>query len=262
MLDCARVGDVLSLILWWSGLALEIVILLRGLRSRTITKYPYFYLYILCVFGVSAGLYAAYWVSHTVYTQWYWRTEFATLVVGCAVVLEILDRALESYPGARRFVMGLSVTILVVVVGYAAWKVALGALRSIAVTEAGMERDLRVVQAMFLATIMIVVFYYGIELGKNLKGLILGFGAYVGISVMILALLPILGPRFETLSEWLRSGSYLFALLVWTVAMWSYAPNPAVRRSVGIGPDYDQFAGETREKLEALRDHFGGPTRP
>jgi hypothetical protein len=262
MLDCARVGDVLSLILWWSGLALEIVILIRGLRTRAITKYPYFYLYILCVFGVSAGLYAAYRVSYTVYSRWYWPTEFATLVVGCGVILEILDRALEWYPGARRFLMGLCVAILVAVVGYAGWKVGLGALRSTAVSEAGMERDLRVVQAIFLATIMSVVFYYGIELGKNLKGLILGFGAYVGISVMILALLPALGSRFEILSERLRSGSYLFALLVWTVALWSYAPNPPARRSRGSGPDYDQFAGETREKLEGLRDYFGDPKRP
>ena len=262
MLDCARVGDALSLILWWSGLALEIVILLRGLRSRAITKYPYFYLYILCVFGVSAGLYALYSVSPQVYMQWYWRTEFATLIVGCGLILEILDHALESYPGARRFLIGLCLALLAAVVGYAAWKVALGAVRSTAITEAGMERDLRVVQAIFLATGMIVVFYYGIELGKNLKGLILGLGAYVGISLITLALLPILGPRFETLSERLRSGSYLFALVVWTVAMWSYAPNPAVNRSVGIGPDYDQFAGETRQKLEALRDHFSGPTHP
>ena len=100
------------------------------------------------------------------------------------------------------------------------------------------------------------------DLGKNLKGLILGFGAYVGISVMILALLPALGSRFEILSERLRSGSYLFALLVWTVALWSYAPNPPARRSRGSGPDYDQFAGETREKLEGLRDYFGDPKRP
>lgn len=262
MLDCARVDDVLSLILWWSGLILEIVILVRGLRARAITKYPYFYLYILCVFGVSAGLYAVYLVSPAIYGRWYWRTEFATLLVGCGVILEILDQALESYAGARRFLSGWCIAIIAAVVGYAALKVAMGAVRLTAITEAGMERDLRVVQAIFLAAVMIVVFYYRIELGKNLKGLILGFSAYVGISLITLALLPILGPRFETFSERLRSGSYLFALLVWTVAMWSYAPNPVANRSMGIASDYDQFAGETREKLEALRDHFGGPTRP
>jgi hypothetical protein len=147
-------------------------------------------------------------------------------------------------------------------VGYAALKVGLGAVRLTAVSEAGMERDLRTVQAIFLATILAVVFYYGIGLGKNLKGLIFGFGIYVGTSLMTLALLSVLGHPFEGISERLRSGSYLFALAVWTVALWSYAPNPEVERFGAIGPDYDQLAGETREKLEALRDYFNGPARP
>jgi hypothetical protein len=262
VLDCARVDNVLSLVLWWSGLALEIVILIRGVRTRAITKYPCFYGYILCVFGVSAGLYAAYWVSPTIYFQWYWRTQFATLLVGCGVILEILDRSLESYGGARRFLSGLCAAILVAVVGYAALKVALGAVRLTAVSEAGMERDLRTVQAIFLATILVVVFYYGIGLGKNLKGLIFGFGVYVGTSLMTLAVLSVLGDPFENISERLRSGSYLFALAVWTVALWSYAPNPEVEPFGKIVPDYGQLAGETREKLEALRDYFNGPARP
>jgi hypothetical protein len=253
---------VLSLILWWSGLALEIVILVRGLQTRAISKYPYFYVYILCVFGVSTGLYASYRVSPTIYSQWYWRTQFATLLVGCGVILEILENALESYAGARRFLSGLCATILAAVVGYAALKVSLGAVRFTPVTEAGMERDLRTVQAVFLATILAVVSYYGIGLGKNLRGLILGFGAYVGVSLMTLAVLSVRGHRFENISGPLQSGSYLFALAVWTVALWSYAPNPAADPFGRIEPDYDQLAGETRRKLEALRDYFKSPERP
>jgi hypothetical protein len=262
VLDCARVDNVLSLILWWSGLALEIVILVRGLQTRAITKYPYFYVYILCVFGVSTGLYATYSVSPTIYSHWYWRTEFATLLAGCAVILEILEHALESYAGARRFLSGLCVAILAAVVGYAALKVALGAVRLTPVTEAGMERDLRTVQAIFLATILAVVFYYGIGLGKNLRGLILGFGEYVGVSLMTLAVLSFRGHRFENISGPLQSGSYLFALGIWAVALWSYAPNPPAGPGGRLELDYDQLAQETREKLKALRDHFDGSPRP
>lgn len=260
MLDCARVDDVLSLIFWWTGLALEFVILVRGLRTKAFVGYPYFYGYILCVFGVSAGLYAVYWVSPTAYSQWYWRTEFVTLLVGCGLILEILEHALESYAGAMRSLRGLCLVILTAVVAYAAVKVLRGAVRSTPVTFAGMERDLRTVQAIFLATTLVVVFYYGISLERSVKGLMLGFGVYVGASLMTLAVLSVLGHRFETISGPLQSASYLFALAVWTATLWSYAPNSVPEAFGQMEPDYDQLAGGTREKLkallEALRDYF------
>jgi hypothetical protein len=243
------------------GLMLEFVILLRGLRARMITKYPYFYGYLLCVFGVSAALYVCYRTSPLVYLQWYWRTQFATLVAGCGVILEILERALDSYAGARRFLRGLCLVVISAVVAYGAAKLAWGATGSNVVTFADMERDLRAVQAIFLATILVVVFYYRISLGRNSKGLILGLGTYVGVSLMTMAVLAVFGHRFEKISGPLQSGAYLFALVVWTACLWSYAPNPVPARSVRIEPDYDRLAGETREKLEALRDSFGGTAR-
>ena len=38
-----------------------------------------------------------------------------------------------------------------------------------------LERDLRVIEALVLATVLAIVFYYRIELGKNVTGMILGF---------------------------------------------------------------------------------------
>ena len=252
---------MLSLIIWWMGLILEFAILARGLRTRAITKYPYFYVYIFCVFGVSLGLYAAYRVSPSLYGQWYWRTQFVTLLVGCGVILEILERILESYAGARRFLRALCLGILAAVIGYAALKVALGAVRLNPVTFAGMERDLRAVQAVFLATILLVVFYYAIHLDRNAKGLILGFGVYVGVSLMTLAVVAVFDERFQNVTGFLQSASYLFALGVWTIALWSYAPHAIPERGQSE-PDYEELANDTRERLEALRNQFDRTARP
>ena len=38
------------------GLLLELAILIRAGATRTVTKFPYFYAYIFCVFCVSAAL--------------------------------------------------------------------------------------------------------------------------------------------------------------------------------------------------------------
>lgn len=240
----------MTLLIWWSGLVLELVILVRGLRARMITKYPYFYAYILCVFAVSAGLYIGYRASPALYRNWYWPTQFATLIAGFGVILDIFEHALEAYPGAKRFFSLLSYGVLGVVFGSVGLKIALGQLGN----TAEMERDLRCMEALLLITIGGVASYFGIRLGKNLKGLILGFGTYVGVSLITLALFVVAKQRFQSVWAILQSGSYVLALAIWTVAFWSYAPNPVASRS---GSEYEVVASRTEAKLKAIRDQFG-----
>lgn len=251
--------NLLSLILWWMGLALEFVILVRGLQTRMVAKYPYFYAYVFCVFGVSTGLYIGLRLSHGFYNRWYWPTQFATLIIGCGVILEILQQALESYAGAQRFLRTLCLAIVVVASIYVVVKIMSGSLSNFE-DSAAVERDLRTVQAIFLAIVLAVVFYYRVSFGRNVKGFVIGFGTYVGISMMALAIFAVFGQRFQKTWGFLQSGAYLFALSVWTVTLWSYAPNSVPRRGRS-DPDYRELSGQTRDKLEALRNHFNRTAR-
>ncbi len=250
--------DMLSIILWWSGFALELAILARGLRARMLTRYPYFYIYMSCVLAATTTLYVVHRTSRAVYNELYWPTELVTVVAGCAVILEMVTLSLEGYPGAARFLRRLCLVVFAGLICYGCAKIALGSVDS----AAGTERDIRALEAMVLSAMMGVVFYYGIRLGKNVKGLILGFGAYIGVSLMILALYVVFGSRlFNTLS-FLQPGSYLFALVVWLVALWSYAPNP---RPEGRGrgrADYDDLAFRTRERLRDISDQLKETARP
>jgi hypothetical protein len=262
MLDSAQVLDVLSLILWWLGLALEFVILIRAVRTRMLTRYPYFYAYVVCVFVVSAGLYLSLKPAPDFYRRWYWPTQFVTLLMGCGVILEIVEHALESYAGARRFLRSVCLGIIAAMMLYAGMKLASGAPWDTFMTSAAMERDLRAVEAIILAAVLLVISYYRICLGKNAKGLLLGLGAYVAISLIALSIYAAFGAPVLRLSGTLQSGSYLFAVAVWTAALWSYAPNPVPPQMGRMGTDYDQLADETREKLEALRSHFNRAAQP
>src|SRR6202162_4883797 len=94
---------MLSLLLWLAGMMFEFLSLVRSVQTKTLTKYIYFYAYIFCVFAVSAVLYIGRFVSPAFYDAWYWPTQFATLAMGCGVVLEIVRQALAAYPGAERF---------------------------------------------------------------------------------------------------------------------------------------------------------------
>ncbi|HXN25585.1 MAG TPA: hypothetical protein VN902_00590 [Candidatus Acidoferrales bacterium] len=247
---------MLSLLLWPAGLLLEFVLLVRSLQIKTFTRYIYFYAYISCVFIVSTGLF----IGHSklgFYEAWYWPTQFATLALGFGVVLEIVRQGLAAYPGAERFARLASCAVFVVTICFVEWWVARHVVWSTEAATVELERDLRVVEALVLSTVLAIVFYYRIEIGRNVTGMIVGFGAYVGVSLTTLALRSFLGPRFDSVWGNLQTASYFFALIVWTVALWSYNPNPRPPTS-GQGGGYEALVQGTRAHLESVRSNLRG----
>jgi hypothetical protein len=253
---------MLSLFLWLAGLLFEFLLLVRCVQTRTFTKYIYFYTYIFCVFAVSAGLYIGRSVSPAFYDAWYWPTQFATLGIGCAVVLEIVRQALAAYPGAERVARVASLAVFAATFCYVEWHLARRTAWSTSSATVELERDLRVIEALVLATVLAtvlaIVFYYRIELGKNVTGMILGFGVYIGVSLTTLALRSFAGPRFDTAWGLLQSASFVFATAVWTVALWKYGPNP---KPPDVGSGYDALVHGTRERLDSLRSQLRGVAR-
>jgi hypothetical protein len=248
---------MLSSLLWPAGLLFEFVLLVRSVQTKAFTKYIYFYAYISCVFVVSAGLF----IGHSrleFYEAWYWPTQFATLAMGCGVVLEIVRQALAPYPGAGRIARRASCAVFIVTFCYVEWRVASRAVWSTVAATVELERDLRVIEALLVATVLAIVFYYRIEVGKNVTGMILGFGAYVGVSLTTLALRSFLGPGFNALWSDLQTASYFFALIVWTVALWSYEPNPKPATPGRGSAGYDALVQGTRAHLESVRSNLRG----
>jgi hypothetical protein len=247
---------MLSLLLWRAGLLLEFLILVRAVRGRMVTKFPYFYSYIFCVFAVSLGLYIGHALWPGFYDRWYWPTQFATLVTGCGVVLDVVRHAFGFYPGAERVARLGCLAIFGATFCYVGFSAFTQAEPTALAATVDLERDLRVVEALILVTILTVVFYYAIPLGRNLVGLIIGFGTYVGVSLVTLAVRAFLGPRFNTAWIVLQSGAYLLSLMVWMMALWSYRPQAVPPDRARMDSDYQVLAGATREVLNSLRSYF------
>jgi hypothetical protein len=249
---------MLSLALWLAGMLFEVLLLVRAVQTKTLTKYTYFYAYIFCVFVVSTVLYIGR-SKHDFYETWYWPTQFATLVIGFGVVLEVVRQALDAYPGARRFAWRASCAVFAVTFCYVEWHVARRTEWSTVAATVELERDLRVIEALVMATVLAIVFYYRIELGKNVTGMILGFGAYVGVSLTTLALRAFFGPQFNTAWGLLQSASFVFGTAVWTVALWSYKPNPKPPKlPTSGGGGYEALVHGTRAQLESVRSNLRG----
>jgi hypothetical protein len=239
---------------WLGGLLLEGVILVRSIHGKSLAKYPLFYAYVASVLVNSAFLYVISIVMPSMNVPLYWRTQLVTLALGCGVILEISRNAFAQHVSLDRFVrwtMGTTFGIIFLLVAIHAF---LLPHWNPSVNSADLERDLRLAQAVALLTIVVFTEYYGIEIGKNIKGMTLGLGVYVGASIISLTLRLFVGDQFNVAWQIIQSSSYLAALLIWTEALWSYQPAPA--RPPEPKDDYQRLAGRTRQVLGSIQEHL------
>ena len=110
-----------------------------------------------------------------------------------------------------------------------------------------LERTLLSVQAIFLTSLVGVIYYYGIPMAKNLQGIILGYGLCVGTTLVTLAIRSFAGPSFNAAWILIQPLAYWASLFVWFVALWKYSPNPVV--AVGTETDYHAFASATKSRI-------------
>jgi len=242
-------------ILWAAGIALESLILLRFLRCRLFRHFPHFFVYMAVAWISTVALLPLY--HSAAYTNAYWALEFLGLLAGFGVLLELLEKSLEPYAGAKRFATAVLAGIFAVLFSYCAYKVTIAPPGSVYESFPSLELDFRTVQALALTGFLALIAYYRIDVGKNLKGITFGFGLYIGSIVLSHAIRAYAGQSFDSAWEVIQPYTFLIALLIWTWALWSYAPAPVPHRTPDGGGDYEDLARRTRERVQAMRAEIG-----
>jgi hypothetical protein len=243
---------VSSQIVWLGGILVELVILVRAIQCRSFGKYSLFYIYIASVLGESAAFYV---LSGSFYKRFYWPLDFVTMVLGCGVIVEISRHVFFQHTSLERFARWTAITIFGAMFLMFAIHAFLFPHWKLVENPADLGRDLRIAEAVALLTIVSLTGYYRIEIGKNMKGMILGFGVYVGVSIITLTLRLFIGIRFSPIWKIVEPSSYLAALVIWAVALWSYAPVPTVPAQPP-DIDYQGLAGRTRRALGSIQEHL------
>lgn len=248
-------------LIWCAGILLDATILFRSIRCRTFTKYPYFYTYLSCILVVELLRFFVYVQHPAAYRNVYWGTQFLSIAAGYGVILEILRQALAQYQAPARFGGRILWIGFFAVLGYVSYKSLSMSNWSAASTGAELERDLRTVQALVLAAIVIIISYYGVEIVGNLKGMIIGYGAFIGLSIINLAVQAYVGPPLEGVWRSVSPYVYFVPQIIWLVALWSYKPSQSDPANTRLEMDYDSFVSNTTRMLQAMRDTFPGKLR-
>ncbi|MGD1210211.1 MAG: hypothetical protein ABR973_02485 [Candidatus Acidiferrales bacterium] len=247
---------VISRIIWFASAVLPAWILFRELRTKTLATYSYFSVYIFSSCAATILLYLVWIKRPDAYPKCYWSALFVTLMIGCGIVLEIFRHVLRPYPGAEKFATAVGLVTFGAVFAIALLYRLLALGWSPSGTSVELERDVRTVQAIFLFGIFAVIFYYGIPIGKNLKGMTTGYGLYILTSLVTLAVRSYAGPQFNNVWNIVQPLAYDASLLVWLVSMWSYRPNPVPDAPIHLEEDYEALAARTKHALGTMRSRL------
>lgn len=253
---------MLTLAIWWACIVAEALVVFRAFPGNLLRRYPFFYTYATSVLICDVLLFAMYELSPASYATWCWRAEFLNILLGCGIILEIFKHVLSPYPGAERIARFAGLTLFAAIfcfgVFYPMVPGALNVQFAIGQLEryVALERNLLVAQAILFFAVLAIISYYRTVMGKNAKGMILGYGIWLGASVMTLALRFYIGRRFTHAWNVIQPLAYFTSLVIWAVSLWSYEPSPAFDAPAPLEMDHEAVVATTRSAMEAMRSHI------
>lgn len=237
-------------LIWWSGIALETLILLRGAFNGLLKRYPLFYGYLVCVLGKEVVGLLTYRLSDDTYSLFYWPADLITILASCLVIFEIFRSATRYKPGIRRLTQTALLVVFALTVTYAATDFAHDHFMTLSRAIANLGRDFRYVEAGILLAMLWLLARYRLPLGRNSLGIMIGYSFYLALNVVNLAFLFQNGD--EPLLLRLDPITYVIALGIWCIALWSPYPEPVQPSETRIETDYEALAARTRQALGRL----------
>ncbi len=246
---------MLTQILWWSGNVYLPFLLARAITKRFFTKYLIFYVYLSHVLVLMLLRFFFYRVGPSAYRTFYWNTEFVSVAIGYCVIWEIYQQALAPYPGTLQLARGVVLSIFILVVTKTLINSLTGPIWGPVQTVVELERNLRGVQAVLLIVVVSVMTYYMIPIGRNLRGIILGYGFFIGTGVINLAFRSQIGDAFQSWWRYLQPTAWLITLIIWSATLWSYHPNPTPDVDIEIEHDYEWLSARTAQVVARARGH-------
>ncbi|HET9378707.1 MAG TPA: hypothetical protein VFO40_27295 [Chthoniobacterales bacterium] len=251
-----------SLALWLVGPILESALLLRALQTGSLRRYKCFYLYVTWVLVRDLSLFPIYRFRADYYVSVYWYSQFVSVLLGCGIVWEVYKLTLSRYPGMARMARNVLAFVFIL----SASRIFANAWNDTnwmpVKTAFDAERDLRVVQITVLLGLIVLLAYYAVPTGRNLRGIILGYAAFLATSVSHLSLRTSLGHAFPEFWQYLQPAAYISVLLVWCGSLWHWAPVPESDAPTGLEEDYQSLLAATRRRLAAAGDYVERSVRP
>lgn len=242
--------------LWWLCIVLETTLLVRGISSKLVRQFRLFYAYVACILVTEIIRLSWYQFAPHSYPSLFWYTELATIIVSYAVIVEIVHTSLQPYPGMSSRMIHLLWIVFVLTLSYACSDLVANGFVSLLRVAADLGRDLRYVEG---ALLLLILWFFGrhrISLGRNLGGITIGSAVWIGANVINLALLSFKGQEFSALLRAILPATYLVAMSIWCLSLWSAVPRPAGQISTESGKHLAGVNIQTRSPIAGISHRF------
>lgn len=246
---------MLSQSIWWASVTLEILLLARAFRGKLASTYPVFYGYVGFVAFQDVFCFLVYRWDPKFYAYAYWTTEFLCLLIGCGIVFEVYRNGLASYPGTARMARNLLVILFVLAAIMGLRAAADNPQWWLAATTLELERTLRIVQAVCLAALVALFLFYSIPFGKNLRGILLGYGFFIGLRVISLSFVIEGAGTVRHFWGYAYSATYFVSICVWCAHLWSYQHSPVPTTTIQLEQNYQAVAAATQRRFHDVRTY-------
>lgn len=247
---------MLSMVIWCVAFFLEALLLTRGLQTKLVRWFPIFYSYILFVLLEEILRFAAYRISPNDYAQVYWITQFLGLLIGSAIIFETYRVGLARFPGAARMARRLLLVVFGAVFAKALLNSSHGLFFWLAATSVGLERSLRIVQEVAILSLLSLFWWYAIPISRNLRGILLGYGLFVAVTILQFTLWPHFRASLGPIWPYAQPICYVGILVFWVSALWRRALILGVGQEMQLEDDYQRLAASTRAQLERALSRF------
>lgn len=252
-----------AILIWYIGVALELLILFRCFKTGSFRAYPFFVIYLACV---CAGDIVLVPLSRTLsagaYKLCYWSKEFICVLAGYALLMEIIEKAFAYFEGPRKLGRNAALITLAAIVGFTGFQAVLDGLSAASHTSIQIEADLRGAELVLLLIVIGVISYYRIPIGRSLNGIIIGYGICTLIVMVNEAVRTFAGARFQAAFSAIWSYSFLVPLMIWAAMLWSYEPSPVPAGWTQVNGDYEALAGRTKATLAGVVGYLRKAVRP
>ncbi len=211
---------------WLAAPTLQLLLLVVMVRRGLRREFPFFFTYTLYQI-LSFGLkFATYHRSQVEYFYVYWVTGALGIGLALTVIYEIFTQIFKPYEALRGMATvlfrwaALVLTLVAVVMALAGSRpdssLVLGAILTF-------ERSVRVMQCGLVLFLFLFARYVGVSWRHHLFGIAAGFGLYASLD-LILVTAHVVGFDGGTILPFIKSASYVFAVMIWTGYMLSREP--------------------------------------
>lgn len=246
-----------TMAIWSVGTVLEIVLLVRACRGKLLGHFPIFYSYLLFITVDDLLRILVYRWFPAEYAQFYWITQFLSLIIGSGIIFEIYRVALRSFPGAARMSRYLLSVVFGLVFARAIVVRSANLVSWLASSSLMLERNLRVVQGLAIATLIALLLWYAIPFGRNLKGILIGYSLFIAVSITQYVLWISHWNPIASFWPHAESMSYLLVLAIWATMLWSFQPARQDERHNRQESDYGLILSSTRNQLRRTLARLG-----